>query len=256
MNVLLLTIITITKDDPTGLKRTLVSTAAMRFDARIEQIVVDGDGGARQETEAAGCHWIKQVGTGISGAFNEGMDAACGEWVWFLNGGDTVYETLKPDWLLTLLQKTRAQVITGSIQWNGESTPRKLPHMSYQWPLIGCWLAHPATIVRRETLLEVKGFDERRRIAMDYDLWLRMLRRPIVVDVISVPFACFDVSGISSRPSQQSAVKREQAVIILKYSCHLICACGWLSLRLARRIIWALVRLCIPKGKRVGRLLL
>jgi len=80
MSYPLLTLITISKDDPAGLSATLASTELLRASGCVEHIVVDGDGSARAVVMAASCGWIRQVGTGIGGAFNEGLRAAHGEW--------------------------------------------------------------------------------------------------------------------------------------------------------------------------------
>jgi len=237
----LLSIVTVTKDDLNGCAITLNSTASLRQISGVEQVVVAA-GESIPHCDEKSVVDLRQTSTGIAGAFNEGINAAHGEWVWFLNGGDTVHETLKPEWLLSLLASTRAQVVTGMIQFDHETMPRPSPHLSYQWPLIACWLAHPATIVRRDLLLKVGGFDERRRIAMDYDLWFRILGRPTVVDVLSVPFARFDSTGISESPSSRAAARRDEAIVVLKYCPQLVWAGMWLWLRILRRILWAAAR--------------
>jgi glycosyltransferase involved in cell wall biosynthesis len=240
MKDVLLSIVTITRDDPTGLARTLASTADWLVDPVVEQIIVDGS-----TPPAAVGHPVvrlRQQSPGIAGAFNQGLQAAQGEWVWFLNGGDAVHEALHPGWLLALLAATRADIVTGSLHFDGESAPRPIPHLSYQWPLIACWLMHPATLVRRETLLSAGGFDPRRCMAMDYDLWFRLLRRGAIVDVLSVPFARFDVTGVSERPGTHAAARREEARVVLAHGGRLAWAAVWLGLRIIRRISWAVGR--------------
>lgn len=241
---MILTIVTITKDDPDGLARTLGSSVAWRS-AGVEHIVVDGgdDPEATHQHVLRLCEPItvyRQQSQGISAAFNEGLALAQGDWVWFLNGGDAIHESLDPHWLLTLLPRTQAQVVTGSIHFDSEASARRRPHLSYQWPLMGCWLAHPATLVRRETLARVGGFDPKWRIAMDYDLWMRLLRRDIVVDVLSVPFARFDVKGLSECPEMRDVARREERQIVLRNGLRLSWAGPWICLRVARRLSRAL----------------
>ena len=235
-----LTLVTVTKDDPSGLARTLTSCAGLRR-AGVQHLVVDGgadrDGTANLAAAADGdVTVVYQQSRGIAAAFNEGLAHAQGEWIWFLNGGDAIHDDLDPSWLLSLLSRTRAQVITGALQFDGEPVARSKPHLSYQWPLISCWLAHPATLVRRERLLAVGGFDPRWRIAMDYDLWLRLLQPDVTVDVLSVPFARFDVTGVSERPETRAAARREEMRIVVKHGWRLVWAGPWLCLRLARRL--------------------
>ena len=241
-----LTIITVTKDDANGLVRTLVSAAPLRA-AGAEHVVIDGSDDATASARLAaevgqGITHILRPPRGVADAFNEGLHAASGEWVWFLNGGDAVHEALDPVWLLSLLATTRAHIVTGALHFDGESAPRPMPHLSYQWPLIACWLAHPATLVRRKTLLGIGGFGQRWRIAMDYDLWFRMLCRDTIVDVVSVPFARFDVKGVSERRETRIAAQREEAKVVLAHCGRLGGAVVWLCLRVVRRILWAVWR--------------
>jgi Glycosyl transferase family 2 len=240
-----LSIVTITKDDPVGLRRTLASAAGLRA-IGAEHLVIDGG-------EESGCSrgiaaefggdlaLYRQPPQGVAAAFNAGLGQVHGEWVWFLNGGDAVYESLDAAWLRALLGTTRAQVVTGAVQFDGEATPRAMPHPSYQWPLLACWLAHPATLVRREKLQAVGGFAPRWRVAADYDLWFRILGRGSVVDVLSVPLARFASGGISERPSSSRLARREDAAVILVHSAHLVGeGCRELA-RVARRIAGAAV---------------
>jgi glycosyltransferase involved in cell wall biosynthesis len=251
MNNLWLTIITVTKDDANGLTRTLGSAAKLRA-AGAEHVVIDGSSdataSARLVAEAGqGITLLLRPPRGVADAFNAGLTEAHGDWVWFLNGGDAVHETLDPGWLFSLLAATRADIVTGALHFDGESAPRPIPHLSYQWPLIACWLAHPTTLVRRKMLLSAGGFDQRWRIAMDYDLWFRLLRRDAIVDVVSVPFARFDVKGLSERQETRGAPPAAEARVVLAHCRRLGCTTVWLCLRVVRRISWALWRSLMPR---------
>ncbi len=218
----ILSIVTITKDDPQGLQRTLASTEAWLADPAVEQIVVDASVPPAAACNAA-LRVIRQQSRGISAAFNEGWRAARGKWVWFLNGGDAVHPQLSREWLLRLLSTTSAGLVIGAIQYDGETALHVAPALPRQWPMLDCWIPHPATIIRREVLETVGGFDERWKIAMDFDLWLRMLPRGIGVDVIAIPFAEFDVTGLCQRADRRGEVRRENAGVLRRH--------GWMFMR-------------------------
>jgi GT2 family glycosyltransferase len=218
----ILTIITVTKADTKGLMATISSADPLHASPSVEHVVVDGDGSAEVVTFTGGCRWIQQQGTGIAGAFNEGLATAQGEWIWFLNGGDRVHPDLDTGWLLKLLTTTKADIVTGGVQYDGDPDFRPVPSLRLQWPPLYCWPAHPASLVRRKVLVASGGFDRRLKIAMDFDLWLRLMLADPHVDVISVPMAVFDVSGASQRPDMQSPVRRETASLLLRYSSRLI----------------------------------
>ncbi len=240
MNTPSLSIITITKDDPVGLARTLVSTDIWRKQSGVEQLVVfSGDVPDISDQTVV---TLRQTTVGIAGAFNEGLAMAQGEWVWFLNGGDAVHETLHPDWLKALLSATQAQVVTGSLHFDGEVSPRPMPALEYQSPLLACWLAHPATIIRRSQLRQIGGFAPQWKMAMDYDLWWRLFRTGVIVDVMSVPFARFNREGISERVDMRPWAKWEEMKVVMMNAHRLVLFGFWQGLRIFWRILRAILQ--------------
>jgi glycosyltransferase involved in cell wall biosynthesis len=231
-----LSIITITRDDPAGLERTLRSIAAWRAHPGIEHLVVYA-GGIAPATGTADVRWLAQQSRGIAGAFNEGISAAKGEWLWFINGGDALHEGLELSWLRTLLENTSAALVTGQIHVDGEMHPAALPSVQEQWPLHRSWLPHPATLIRAEVLREAGGFDHAWKIAMDYDLWFRLLLREERIDVINLPLARFDPNGISNRPDTRKRLLKENAAIMRKYQ-GLICMAGCRKFRRWGGVYW------------------
>lgn len=235
-----LTLITITKDDPAGLARTVVSASAWRSCPGVEHLVIYA--GAKPEiTTEATLILHRQDSTGIAAAFNEGLAHAQGEWVWFLNGGDAIHETTDPSWLLAHLQRTKAGLVVGAVQFDSEAEPKPLPGLRDQWPLIACWLPHQATLIRRNLVQAAGGFHERWRVAMDYDLWLRMIGALTPVDVLSVVLARFSTEGISEAPAtaglkwrEDAAVVRHHAWTMTRYVLRLNLKLGW---RLARAFV-------------------
>jgi glycosyltransferase involved in cell wall biosynthesis len=210
----------------------------------VEHIVVDGSGECshtnRLIRQAGGeSVLILRPAKGIADAFNAGLAMARGDWVWFVNGGDAVHEALDPAWLLALLANSRADLVVGGIHYDGDASPRPVPPLRQQWPLLECWLPHPATIARKQTLLQAGGFDAGYAIAMDYDLWFRLLNGGATVDVISVPLARFDPTGLSQRAYYRQVVCREEARVILRNWRSLLGAPLRLSGRVIRRLLWS-----------------
>ena len=238
MNNPWLSIVTVTKDDPAGLERTLASTAAWLEGPAVEQIVID----ASVPPAAVGNPVVRvarQQSHGIAAAFNEGLQAAKGEWVWFLNSGDAAHPQLSREWLLQLLSATAADIVAGTVHYDGDVAPRPARLLREQWPPLISWIPHPAAIVRRRVLMQAGGFDKQWRIAMDFDLWLRLLLQDARVDVLSVPFAIFDVTGVSQRPETRDLLARENAGVIWRHKRGL--ARSWLATgrRLARTLFKA-----------------
>lgn len=236
-----LTIVTVTKDDPIGLVRTLKSAEAWRANPGVEQVVVYA--GAEPAVTPNDTLVVRaQRSTGIAGAFNEGYALARGEWVWFVNGGDAIHESADPGWLLAHLRRTKADLVVGAVQFDGDAEPRRLPGLRDQWPLIACWMPHQATMIRRELLVAAGGFHDRWRVAMDYDLWLRMIAAKTPVDVLSVVLARFATDGISEAPATVALKGREDAAVIRRQAWTLTRYVLRLNLKLAWRLGRAFVR--------------
>lgn len=215
-----LTLVTITKDDPAGLERTLLSAAKLRQEGA-EHWVVDGtaslppaDAGV---LTASGINVLRLPPRGVANAFNAGIAAARGEWVWCLNGGDQVDPLLTPEFLSALLADSRADVIVGGTTYEGESAPRSHPPTHLRWPPFRSWIPHPSTLVRRRLFEQFGSFDESYTIAMDYEWWLRAIPSGIAVDVVNLSFAIFAPGGLSQRPENLATVRREQRAALRKH---------------------------------------
>ncbi|MFP7753325.1 glycosyltransferase family 2 protein [Thermodesulfobacteriota bacterium B35] len=178
-----LSVVTVTLDPGPDLDRTMRSV--LQWDpARVEYIVIDGgsaDGTLRtlREMDQRLEYWVSEPDAGISEAFNKGISLCRGTIVGLLNAGDW-YEPHTLDAVRSILaDRPEAGVLCGDLQyWQGrepacrcEARPELLP--------TDMTVTHPATFVRRSVYLEHGGFDESFRLAMDYELLLRLHRRGV-----------------------------------------------------------------------------
>lgn len=215
----LLSLITITRNDRTGLEKTVQSASTLRCSAKVEHIVVDGGDAPSISTFAdEKIQKITAPPRGVANAFNLGIVAAKGTWVWFVNGGDQIDPRLSSEFLLELLEITQATVIVGGTTYEGEEFPRALPPPVDRWPITNPWVPHPSTIVRRSLFDKYGHFDERYLIASDYDWFTRVLQAEHSTDFIAAPFAIFAPGGISQRPESRATVIKENADIRSRYA--------------------------------------
>ena len=166
----LLTIVTITRNDEDGLKATLASASGLHARLDVEHIVVEGnDGGMRLVEPPTGVNVVSREPRGISDAFNTGITAARGEWIWFLNGSNTVHPEADIDLVVRALALTHADAVIFDVEReDGKNYRPTLPEIC---PPILNWIPHPATIVRTELVRYAGGFSSEFHIAADMDLW-------------------------------------------------------------------------------------
>lgn len=191
------------------IEETLASVRAQGY-PRLEHVVVDGgssDGTVAILERAGDVKWISEPDRGMTHALNKGLRMATGEIIGELNADD-VYE---PGALLAvgeaMAANPNAEWLTGLcriIDAGGKEIRRGvtayknffLRRFSLPLFLTQNFVSTPATFARRETVLQLGGYDERYRNSMDYDLWLRLARRgdPVVLDRYLAAFRYLDTS--------------------------------------------------------------
>ena len=88
-------IITITYNAERWLERTILSVLSQSY-PNIEYILIDGASKDKtveiiKQYESGIASWISEPDKGLYDAMNKGLRRATGDYVWFLNAGDTLY---------------------------------------------------------------------------------------------------------------------------------------------------------------------
>lgn len=154
-----LSIITISYNDKLNLDKTIASVCAQSF-RDFEFLVVDGgstDGSFEviQANQACITKWVSEPDQGIYDAMNKGLDMASGEYVIFMNAGDTFYANYTLS-TIPFGQYPEADIFYGETMMIGQGgeekglRPKKLPHkLTWKHFLNGMVVCHQAIIVRR-----------------------------------------------------------------------------------------------------------
>lgn len=208
MNRPLLTIVTPCLNSAATLAQALESVRAEELGEAIEHIVVDGgsvDGTLELLAAAPRISWQSEPDDGLSDAMNKGVSRARGQFIGWLNADDFYLPGALGRVHEALIKQPDALWLTGPcliVDEHGREIRRAvtrykrffLRHHGLGSLLVQNYIAAPSTFVRRETLLEHGGFDQRFRYSMDYDLWLKLARRapPLVLDT---PLAAFRMAG-------------------------------------------------------------
>ena len=184
MKTPLFSIITITFNAESTLEPTLCSVAAQQ-ENDYEYLIVDG--ASKDGTVALARQYdcvtriISEPDRGLYDAMNKGIKAATGEYLVFLNAGDSLYapDTLKK--LHDFIGENRPDILYGEtaivdsdrrfIAMRRLKTPEKLSWKSFRMGMLVC---HQAFIVRREL---APLYDLSYRFSADFDWCIRCMKK-------------------------------------------------------------------------------
>lgn len=198
----LFSIITITKDNLEGLKRTAESVLAQSF-ADYEWIIVDGASNDETPTylKTLPARGISEPDDGLYDAMNKGMDRAHGRYLIFMNAGDVFSD---PDILTTIARSAKTDdpdfLYGDALETNGLYKKAR-SHEKIAW---GMFTHHQAMIYRRTPL----RYDTQYKIAADYDFTVRFLKNANNVHYIPCAICLFEDGGISQQRKEDG--RREQ----------------------------------------------
>jgi glycosyltransferase involved in cell wall biosynthesis len=230
-------VITVTYNAIAPLRRTLDSICSQRWDG-IEHIVVDGgssDGTLELLTQRSRdiALWRSEPDRGIYDAMNKGLALADGEFVLFLNSGDTLEGRV----LVPGLDCGRLLPVLAVDFWG---RPRFLKLRDLR---LGMPYCHQGIFFRNRGLV---AFDTQLRIAADYEFLLANLDQAGLKPPPSQPsgWVVFDTSGVSST----QVVKRdiEAGGIVRRRYGNLRWACFWARQAPKLGVRWLVARLKSP----------
>lgn len=248
-----ISVITINRNGAVELPRTI---ASVRLQTQsLQWVVIDGasSDGSQDLVRAAlasGDVLLSEPDRGISDAFNKGIARATGDAIIFLNAGD---EFASPNSLAQLvaawdrsdhrshhrwiLGTAEVVAVDGSLLFirGFAQTPRN-PLSLVQ---TNCQIMHQAVLAERSLFSELGGYDERWKIAMDYDLWVRWLVRGIAPQCVAVPVCRFHRGGISGNPmrnhNEEQRVRAEHGISNGVLGEALLKALAWTKWRIRGR---------------------
>ena len=165
-----LSVITVSFNAKATIEETINSVLELEWREK-EYIVIDGqsDDGTTdiiKKYEEKIDYWCSEKDEGIYDAMNKGIQRATGEWVAFLNCGDTYYKDAC-NWIGNI--NSDIDLVYGNntlTKWNGEIKERKAaPLTSILYHMVSC---HQAFFIRRKLFNELGGYDVSYKIAADY----------------------------------------------------------------------------------------
>lgn len=202
--MLKLSIITINYNNLDGLKRTVESIVNQTWQ-EFEYIVIDGgstDGSAAyiaSQSENID-YWVSEPDKGIYNAMNKGITKANGEYLVFMNSGDSYLSPNTLQLCQTVFGNFKADVYYGQIKFDDKNVVRTVVYPSkLSLPFMkNKAINHQACFFSRKLLLEFKGYNEQYVLAADYHYYLKVYIAGKIFHPILFPIVKYDTLGIST----------------------------------------------------------
>ncbi len=222
MKTPLFSIITITFNAEATLEPTLQSVAAQQ-ENDYEYLIIDG--ASKDGTVALARQYdcvtriISEPDRGLYDAMNKGIKAATGEYLIFLNAGDSLYtpDTLKK--IHDFIGENRPDILYGEtaivdsdrrfISMRRLKTPETLSWKSFRMGMLVC---HQAFIVRREL---APLYDLSYRFSADFDWCIRCMKKARTIANTRLILINYLNEGVTTRHHKASLKERYR--IMVKY---------------------------------------
>jgi glycosyltransferase involved in cell wall biosynthesis len=220
-NMQLITVVTVVRNGEKTLEQTMLSVINQTY-ANVEYIVVDGastDGTLDiiRKYEDRIDYWMSEPDEGIYDAMNKGIDLAAGEWINFMNSGDSFYEN-------NIIRKIfEKDVISDDIVYGdvlyvygfGNFLKKAEPLNLMVKQMVFC---HQATFVRFSLMQEIK-FDTSFKSSGDYNFFYQCYK--LHKSFRYVPFIIATYKAEEGMSRNYKLVKYEDAHVYgINYSLH------------------------------------
>lgn len=194
-------VVTVCRNALPLLRKTVESVVSQSF-PDIEYVIIDGSStdGTREYVKSLGDKvtvFISEPDNGIYDAMNKGIAHAHGEWVIFMNAGDTFYSEDTVERVFANKDYSGYGVIYGDVAKGTDAEDlivkkASAPHNSHRM-----FFCHQSAFYRREEL-EQTLFDTRHRMSADIHQVKRLYKRGVKFCQLDMPIAIFDTSGVSN----------------------------------------------------------
>ncbi|GAB3195616.1 glycosyltransferase involved in cell wall biosynthesis [Pontibacter aydingkolensis] len=218
-----ISIITINYNNALGLEKTIVSILSQKC-INYQYIIIDGesiDGSVDiiRKYQNDVCYWKSEPDNGIYNAMNKGIFAAKGDYILFLNSGDTLDNE---NTLNTIASTLKGEdIIYGDLiikedekSWR-KSYPDKLTFKFF----LKESLPHPATFIKKDLFNRIGLYNESFKIVSDWEFFLLAINK-FNCSYKHVPFIVshFTLDGISSKEEFRAVrIKESEEVFSLHF---------------------------------------
>jgi glycosyltransferase involved in cell wall biosynthesis len=196
-------IITVSYNAKDDLEKTIKSVSDQSF-KNYEYIIIDGNStdGTKvvlKKYDREINYWISERDEGIYNAMNKGAKVAKGEYLYFLNAGDTFHNK-------NVLKDVAEAIDNEDLLYGKIRVVNKENEKSYirertltKFNLkLGNKVSQQAVFIKKSVFEKVDGLNEKYRIASDFDLLCKVFEGNYLIKKIDLTICDYDGGGISS----------------------------------------------------------
>ena len=223
---MILSIITINRNNAAGLEKTMRSVAAQTF-GDFEYVVVDGASTDKsveviRSLEASfdgRLKWISEPDKGIYNAMNKGIGMASGDYIQFLNSGDSL---TSEDITIRMTEALKANEYPSILYGNmlkdmpDGKVMRDKGFAGKSISLLGFYtgsLNHPSSYIKRDLFEKYGRYDESLKIVSDWKWFVQSVifegEKPVYADI---DVTLFDMNGISEKNKALDKAERRRVL--------------------------------------------
>lgn len=221
-----ISVITVCYNAERVIAQTIRSVAEQTY-PHIEYLIIDGastDGTeavVRPYVEQGVLQWYSEPDHGIYDAMNKGAQKATGDYLYFLNAGDTLFDAGVMERMAAHCQPSRAEVLYGSITYvhpNGNAEQRLYGKScgSLLYYLTGDCINHQAVLAHRACFERVRFDTAHYRICADRDWMLRLKKKRIPFICTGEMIAYYSLNADSASIKNKEDYRREAKSCIKK----------------------------------------
>ena len=193
----LITVITVVRNGEDTLEKTILSVINQTY-TNIEYIIIDGastDSTLKiiKKYNDKITYWTSEPDNGIYDAMNKGIEISTGEWINFMNAGDTFYNENVITNILHYLNSD-FDIVFGLR--NNQKRKKKI-NVNWWFLFKNMGICHQTIFSRKNCLLE--KFDLRYRIASDFNWILSVYSNEAKFKFVDIIIVNYDSNGISKK---------------------------------------------------------
>lgn len=218
-----ISVITVNLNNVEGLKKTVASVFSQSF-KDFEFIIIDGNStdGSKEyiaEISANVTRSISEPDTGIYNAMNKGIRLTKGDYVYFLNSGDTLY---KSSTLEDVAGKMSANLdfYYGDLIYNwpkGQEVVSFPAVLSFSF-FVSDNINHQACFIKRKLFDDIFYYNEDYKIISDWEfLIFAVCKVQISYEYLGMLISIYDTSGISTDRKNRKDIYDDKEEVIKKH---------------------------------------